>query len=287
MAYRWRRRLEVDVAGLTLADYRIAVSLQRSVTAQPDGGRLRIYGLSRATDRQISEVRGPVAIRAGYGEVLSELFSGSLRHVQRRWGGPGSWETEIEVTADAGGTGFPASVGYQGRVGSREIASDLASRTTLALGPLDAIPADAQESDWSWSGTVSAGLSELVTDLGVTWYVSDGVLRFDRAGELQSDGQSHMISPANGLVGRPSTTDRGLMARSLMLPSVRCGDSVTVDSSSTAGAWKVAAVRTLGDSWRAGASFHTLMDLRSIGPGLDLQRQVTDLRTGLGGRIGG
>ena len=260
----WMRRVRVDVAGVRISELRVAFSLRRTVTQEADGGTIRIYGMAPGTEDRIAEAGGDIEIHAGYADQgLSLMWSGPVRRVYRMRT-LGARETLIESYAQDPGLAQVGPVAYAGRRSVRHIVADIASQTRIVLGPLDAIPSDARETDWSWSGTRGAGLSELLRDRGITWYVDDGILRFDASGELQRDHAEHRIKPSNGLVATPITTDRGIEVTSLLRPAIRCGDEVYVDSADTAGAWKVAAVQHYGDSWRAGGKFHTRLDLRRI-----------------------
>ena len=272
MADLYGRRIEVTVAGLTITEPRIVVSLHRSTDDAQDRGEAAIYNLSPAHESRIVERGGPVSIRAGYGDRLEVLFEGEAQRVVRERAGL-SRITRItlgDITRQVTVLGGD----YDGRYEGVQRAADIArSIVTEGMGlevseaSLEAF-GDATFTDFYWPGL--AGTAALLalcrqTDPTVWHFERDGVVRFTVAGEPQPDApQGVNLSPENGLVRSVVVTNDGARANCLLRPEITLGCTVSIESDAYSGDYLVVEQQIELDNWEAG-TFGMELELRPVG----------------------
>ena len=136
----WKRKIRIQVAGLTITAPHIAIDIRRESNATRPAGNVTIHNLNRDHERDIHERGRKITVAAGYGEALGLLFDGIVLRVDREREGL-SRKTKIAL----GGQSLSADRGvtnrsYSGPVKLRQVVRDLASDLKMTTGPLDAIP---------------------------------------------------------------------------------------------------------------------------------------------------
>ena len=264
MGVLYRRRIEVEVAGLTISEPRISFEIERQIDNTQAKGTVSIYNLRRENEQQIYDRRGEISIQAGYPDTFAILFEGFVQRVARAREQL-AHITRIEVgdtvrrQATIGGD-FMAS--YDGPVTIRQIVQAISRAIGVPVGPLDAIPPPATISEFYWHGTASDALDFALRRVECRWFVSDGVIRINRAGEAQSDAPTIQVSARNGMIGTPIETDEGAEIRMFLNPLVVLGCTLEIESDTVEGRWKVVGLRNTGDNWQG--SFETFADLREM-----------------------
>lgn len=288
------RRISVEVAGLTISEPRISLSIARQADQTQTTGHVNIYNLAPERSQQIYERGRGVVIRAGYPTTIAQIFAGNSQRVLR----PRQDLAHIthirlgDTVHAAGRLGGVTARSWAGPVRVREIVADLVADlfrnptdletldiaagfiqslfegdlssfggvTGFRLGPLDAIPAGATVTDWSWSGSSAAGLTVILKRVGCAWFEDDGLIRFRRVGMGQADAPRIVASPATGLVGAPAETDDGVEATVFLNPLVRKGGTLDLRSETLTGVYTIVGLRHDADNWEG--AFTTWMDLR-------------------------
>ena len=254
MALLYDRQIIVDVAELTITDPRINFEIERQADETQTTGHVNVYNLSPEHEQRIIDRGEQITIQAGYPETLAQVFDGQVERVTR------AREHLAKITRiklgdmvrsakRAKGLSGVTSRSYDGPVTVRQIVRDLAMDLGLPIGPLDAIPEDATETDWVWSGPTGSALRVVLKGVKCTWYEQDGVLRVNRVGMTQSDAPTIAVSPENGLIDAPIRTDEGAEARMFLNPAVVIGSRIELKSVLISGSWKVIGLRHAGDNW--------------------------------------
>ena len=265
MTILYERRIQVEVAGLSISKLRMTISIERQIDGSQDMGRVDIHNLSPEHEERIYQRGGPISISAGYPQTQALIFDGqvqrvlrmreNLTHITRIHLGDNVRSQEV-----IGGRASRQS--YDGPVSIRQISKDLAQDIGLPLGPLDAIPPQATVNDWYWTLKAWDGLEALLKRVNCRPYESDGIIRINRVGETQADSPSIDLSQDSGLVGVPTTTDEGAEARMLLNPFIVLGCRLNIESSALTGSWKVVGIKHDADNWSG--AFVTWVDLRPL-----------------------
>ena len=228
----------------------IKFEVKREASSASASGKIEIYNLNESNEARIRERGQPIKLLAGYGDRLDLLAEGTTGNINREREGldritrieyHGNVERLIGATFNHAYLGLvpvrqivkDAIAGREGR----EVASPgdpggfpaLPGIQGLALGPVDAIPEDATEMDFSFDGPVKKLLTQLLRPLGVEWYEDNGVIRFSRRG-MSTDDRVVVISEGSGMIGSPTITDDGIKIRTLLDPRLGLDSRIRVDS---------------------------------------------------------
>ena len=266
MALLYDRKIDVDVAGLSIRDLRIVFDIERQIDPSENRGTVTIYNLAPENETQVRERGDEISIDAGYPETQARLFKGFVERVLRIREDLAR-KTTIKL-ADA--------VRKNTRIGGvtrqtlrppvtvRDVAHILARDIGLPIASLDAIPPTATLNDgWVFNENAAAGLTILLKRVNCAWYEDDGLIRINKFARLQTDGPTIRTSPDSGLIDRPIETDEGAEAIMLLNPEVRPGIRLDIESVSLTGSFKVVGCRHEGDNWYSGP-FQTWVDLREL-----------------------
>ena len=265
MPVLYGRQIKVTVAGLIVDHPRISFEVQRTADQTQTTGHVKLYNLADARAKRIQDRGGPIVIEAGYPETIATVFDGQVERVQRARDGH-AHVTDIKLgdqVRQKDKLGGVTTRSYDGPVPVRQIVMDLAADIKLPLGPLDAIPADATETNWYWANQSVAGLNTVLRGVQCTWYEQDGVIRINTAGMKQSDAPTLNISPRNGLIAVPIETDEGAEIRTFLDPRIVLGAQINLESMTLSGSWKVVSLRHYGDNWESNP-FVSWADLRAL-----------------------
>ena len=132
----------------------------------------------------------------------------------------------------------------------------------LNIGSLVHIPNPSVEY-WYESGPSPAGLTRLCQAFDISWYEENDFVRINQAQTAQAGTGLIVLNKNTGLVDRPTETDAGARARSLLIPQVQLGSQIELDSEYLGGIWKIVGLEHKGTNWVPG-DFFTDMELREI-----------------------
>ena len=79
----WKRKIKVEVAGLTITAPKMKLDIRSDVSKTPTGGEVEIWNLSSSHERRIYDRGGDITVSAGYGDVIGVVFKGVVDRVFR------------------------------------------------------------------------------------------------------------------------------------------------------------------------------------------------------------
>ena len=193
MALLYRRQIKVDVAGFTISEPRIVVELDRQIDSTQDRGEVSIYNLRDEHEDRIRDRGGPITVSAGYPETVAIVFDGEVQRVIRTRKDKAR-VTRIKVGDQVRQKSRLGGV-YSDSIAGPELVRRIVTAMNggplppgvtsappgyLALGPLDAISADATVTNWHWGGQpADAALTGLLARVECTWFEADGLIRIN------------------------------------------------------------------------------------------------------------
>ena len=284
----YRRRIVVDVAGITITEPRITAQVERHADDTQSTGGVSIYNLSPSNSDRIYERGTDIRIQAGYPDTLGTIFEGQVQRVRRhRQALAHITHIKLGDTVHA-----PATLGgltirtYAGGVSVRRIVTDIVTQDMgrqgdvqtedpsviaggqsvfrgLRIGPLDAIDPSWELINFSFTGPASEALTISLKRFGVKWYEDDGAVRFRREGMAQSDAPTITITPVTGLIGAPQPTDEGAEVVMFLHPQVKIGGILDLQSDTLTDRFRIVALVHDADNW-ASSPFTTWCDLREL-----------------------
>lgn len=260
----FNRKIKVEIGRLTLTESAVNFRIERSLKKEPNSADITVFNLAKATRDDLennpswrnADSTIPVSLFAGYGDELTQLFTGDLDRVTHRKQAP-DWLTEI--SGGDGEKGFKrgrAAVGYRVDTSVETVVKDLAKRIGVGLGnvrkaianrELEAI-GQAFTNGFAGNGSAQSQLDRLLRGAGLEYSIQDGELQVIPVdGSLGNDPIK--LTPTSGLVGVPEVDNEGkLRARALLQPDLRPGEKVSIESESATGVWTIQSVVYSGSS---------------------------------------
>lgn len=258
MASLFGRSWLVTIGDVDVSDLAVEFSAKKTLKPEPNTCDLKIYNLSKATRERLTSPRAvTVRIEAGYGSTLSQIYLGEVRALA-----PGTISGPEIVTELSSGDGekamktarlaVPIGAGMSTADALRAVASTLG----VGLGNIgDAIAAlNARGVAIFKRGTVITGataraLTDLCRSAGLEWSVQDGALQFLDLGAPLAV-RPYVISADSGMIGAPKLdADGKVSVETLMLPGLRPGMQVQIESLSVRGLFRICQAEYKGATW--------------------------------------
>lgn len=254
---------------------RIAFSVKRTLTKEPNPAKIQIYNLSQESRTKFQAQDAAVILSAGYQESFAQIWSGSLRTVSHVRQGP-DWVTKVD-----GGDGEHLlrtgrySRSYKAGTPIATVITDVATATGLGLGNLQQQLAAANfpggltqyAKGISVQGLAATTLQDLLQSAGFTYSIQDGKIQVLAPGQSLTGGQIFSLSSSSGLLGSPEVCEEGkktkkkvLKAKMLLNPLIVPGCNVNLDSLNVKGNYRVEKVEHKGDTH--GADFMTEIECK-------------------------
>lgn len=251
------RDVAVTVDTLRITGLRLSFRIVKSLRPDPNTCELQIYNLSADSRKTLERRSVPVTIEAGYKGAREVIFKGDLRDGFSSRSGS-DWITTLK--AGDGETAYRTSrVNESLKPGAaikdavKKAVSSLKGLSVAdALKRIDELTHRTGQTEHT-NGTVLFGQSKDVLDEymrahGAEWSIQDGVLQILPNGS-PSEEDAIVLNPASGLIGSPSTGDKGFIkCVSLLQPGLRPGRKFKLEADSLPGFYRVESVSHTGDT---------------------------------------
>lgn len=274
--------LRIEEAG---AEASLRISFEVTKTAQSDSNKavVQVYNLARASRERFAR-HDIVRLQVGYSGVMELAYEGEVTRARNERVGAEVVSTlecgdgveafqaqTIEKTFAAGATVSAVVLAvakrFETAVPDREASAvsfaPHASRKTKASRlSLRNLPADLAVLErslkaqgfatvlrraMSVSGSAREVMDRLARMWRFDWSVQDGAVQVVAYGETLV-GQAVLLSPSTGLLAVPIITDIGVRVRALLIPYVRPGSMLQVESDTVTGSFRTETVRLQGDT---------------------------------------
>jgi hypothetical protein len=229
---------KVGVAGATglfFTEEDMEGSIKSYKGSKPNEATITIHNLSEAKIAQLEAPNQVLHILAGE-TVPGSLFIGDIakRGVVTKNSLPNRQTT---ITAKDGRRTYRdlnVSRAYPPNTPIANVVNDLATLATLppnslALSPSNVTVPGAFPAGWSFQGKWRQALAEILLPLGF-YYSIQGKVLYILSEASTAPGNVPLISPATGLDGSPTRTDKGCNFKSKLNPEIVAGRGVQVTS---------------------------------------------------------
>lgn len=246
---------ELDVSSLD-----IRFEVKKTLKPEPNTCDLRIYNLSEESRKKLETPKGgklAVRLDAGYEDQTSQIYLGEVRSAQS------SIDDADIVTELTTGDGEKAihkarltrPIGPGAKTG--DVLLELCKALGVGMGNASQVASKLASKGFAQvhgkTGSVLHGrVADQITDLcrscNLEWSIQDGNIQIlDRGFALQ--GKSILLSGSSGLIESPTVDTNGVLeATCLMIPDLRPGVLVTVDTLGVKGGYRVTHVTYTGDT---------------------------------------
>lgn len=238
----------------------IEFSVEHESGREANKASVQLWNLSDASVGFIENLggNGVLLLLAGYG-APQLIFKGRLRpkEVRTEYSKPDKVTSLVARDGDFEFRAARFNAAYDGVTTAQEVLADVASSMALGLyiDPELALPPSADGP--FFMGSAREALDQVLAG-GASWSIQDGQLTILARGSKLPE-QAVVLSPASGLIGSPEVTDEGLRVRSLLMPMIRPGRIVAIDSARHNGFYRVEKVTHSGAS--RGDNFFTDMEV--------------------------
>lgn len=168
----WKRRLYVEVDGVTLPDI-LTVNFSINFSEQPDtdSGEVTIYNLSKDSVRRIKK-NSKIRISAGYDDDYGNIFYGQVLHIQTYWDGV---DKVTNITLGDSSTSYRRlqySRSFAPNVTNDEILLHLITRAGLGIGDFDTVKNPVYPHGVNVSGKLQDLINRYAKASGSRFYVN-------------------------------------------------------------------------------------------------------------------
>ncbi len=264
-ALQFDRRAQLQVDTLLVQDLRVSFKIKKTDKKHPNTAEIRVYNLAAATRARMQTKNAAVVLSVGYrNSGVRQIFSGDARTVDHVKGGHDGnkpeWETIIRCGDGERCYQFaPYSKGWSPGSAVTSVVKDIGTALNLDLGNLSqrlgqAAQAKTFAHGFSFHGKASDALSQALGAVDLDYSIQDGSLQILGDRETNTDPVM-LISPSTGMVGSPdhgTPLKKGeaplLKVTALLLPNLRPGSRIKVESNAVNGYFRARIVEHEGDT---------------------------------------
>lgn len=240
------RTLKVTIDTLLIEDLDIEFTIEKDLKKAPNNCDLTIWNLNPDHRAALEQLRSkskadkgtkgiPCSVEAGYGTSTSQIFLGDLRTVETTREGP-DWQTKLSSGDGEKGAQFGrVQLSYGAGVANDVPLRALARAMNVGEGNLSKVVAQLKRAQLFPTGVTLSGpafrqLGVLAAGMGLQVTIQDSALQFQEIGKSLT-GTALKLSADSGLIDSPTVDNEGVLtAKMLMIPGVRVGGLIVMDS---------------------------------------------------------
>lgn len=273
------RSWALTVGTLELSQFDLKFRVEKTLKAEPNKCVIEVFNLSQEHRSQLAEQMPgktsvkkarkqakeqktsmpllgtiPVRLEAGYGEDIDLLFLGDLRTCDTEIVDADYVTTLSTGDADKAFKTSRVSLAVGPKTPLNTVMAAVLKTLGLGLGNLSTVVQKLQGGSTTLprgavlSGPTARVLSDLCRSADIEWFIEDGVPTFVNLNKSLA-GTAVKLSEKTGLVGSPSVDSAGLMkCRSLIIPGMRCGRVLVLDSLIVKGNYRIEKLVYEGES---------------------------------------
>lgn len=235
-ALQWNRNVQVVVGksgtGLLIENLRVQYEVTKTIDPTPNFAVIKIFNLHPNNEAKIKNEYDDVLLNAGYAGALRLVFRGNIKHVNRYREG-NDYITEIEA-AD-GDKDFRRAVMNE-TLASGTTTAQLVDRAVGTFkGGGGTTKGVVQVTDRARlrgkviSGNTRDVLHDVAREAGANWSIQDGQLVIVSTNDVLP-GEAVVIRADTGMLGAPEITDKGIVVRCLLNPTLRVNGAIKLDN---------------------------------------------------------
>jgi len=263
----YRRIVEVTVGpkggdGLKIKDLKIAFSIEKTKSVDPNKGTIRIYNLSLDTSNKVSISGNHATLKAGYeDESVAAIFFGDvLKGVRKKEGT--DYYTELEVFDGRSSVmAAPVSVSYAKGTDAKTVAQGFIDAIGMPVKGMENIPGAAYDHGYSYIGMAGDGLMEVLDRYDLAYTIQNEMLYILKPGEA-AESTGLKLTPKTGLLTTPQAVSdktgvddeeeepaNRWKFSTMLFPQLLPGAACVVESSTLNGQVMIDKAVFNGDNW--------------------------------------
>lgn len=254
--------------GLDISGFDAEFSVTRSLKAEPPSAQIKVYNLSKDTQKEIGQHRPLVCqLQAGYQSAnTTMIYFGTCSAWTKR--GDGEENVDMITTIESGdGEVQFASSRLNSNTSQQGALVPIATALNVIVEALGINPGNVQQAipalnaagvksipGGALYGSAAKRLTDLLRSVNFGWSIQDGAIQILAVSAAINASESILCSQDSGMVDSPSVDSKGIVtAKMLIVPDLLPGRLVTFDTLFLQGTYKVQQTRhfgsTFGDEW--------------------------------------
>ena len=233
--------------GLTIEGLRITFDVDSSTESTPNPAKISVYNLKKST-RSLLEAKGTrIILEAGYVNQRGIIWQGDVTKVRNKKDGP-AMVTEIDgADGDNAYRNSRIERSFPPGTSTRAVIQALADEMGFPVASFDNVPNTSYARGITLSGLVRKQMDDICAKNDLDWWIQDETIQIVLISKPTKDG-TILISPKTGLIGSPYKTDKGIEFKCMILPKLKPGRAVKIESKDYNGFYKLLKVKPKGDS---------------------------------------
>lgn len=260
--------------GFVVQNLRVQFKVEKTITKEPNTCEIQVFNLAQQTRAQLQSRGTRVILLAGYDKDMPQLpqvYSGDSRTIDHARDGA-DWVSKIQCGDGERNYRF-GLVNESFKPGTTIAAVLQKCITQMAVDPGNSQQklagiVDQYVSGYAAQGKASAQLDSILTGQGLEWSIQDGRLQILAPGETSTDS-AVLINAQSGLIGSPEHGSPEVLGgpgllkvKCLLLPTVRPGRKIKVESLNVNGFFRVEKVAHTGDTFAG--EWYTTAEARAL-----------------------
>lgn len=255
----YNRRCTLNVNGFQTKGLRVAFSVKKSRTKEPNTLTLSVIGLSADSRAKIESSKGkPIILSAGYEGNEALIFSGDVRFASTTREGS-QVITKIEAGDGEAAYGFsPVKISAGKNASVADVIGSVADALGVKRGNLASMTGNLVKATFargfSSNGQASKVLDDLLGTHGMTYSIQNGQLQIMK-GVQPADPGAVLLTKDTGMIGSPEeqTPDKKtkiavVKVKSYLMPQLKPGGVVEIRAEKVRGQFLINKVSHDGDT---------------------------------------
>lgn len=220
---------------LDLSALRIRFTVTQATVQTPKHADIRVYNPNPETAKRIQREFTKVALQAGYAGAMGLIFQGTVKQIRR--GRENATDTYLDILAADSDQAYNFAVVSQTMAAgaTQSMVKDALVKSMKPFGITEGY-APAMSQYQLPRGKVLFGMARdhlrtLAKTNGVDWSLTDGQLQLAPIA-APLPGEAIVLTAKTGLIGLPTQTINGILAKVLLNPQIRAGKQVRIDNES-------------------------------------------------------
>lgn len=233
--------------GKRLEGLRVKFDIEKTDESYPNKASISVYNLNPSSRAEVEKKGLALVLSAGYGIELEDIFNGDIARPITVLEGA-DYVTTFEV--GDGEKSFQSSrvdVTYKEGTSMKDVFIGIATSLGQTIKDLSHVGPEKILNGLSLSGLSRTHLDELTAKNGLEWSIQDNALQIIKKGGSTNE-QAVFLSPNTGLVGIPKKKAEGIEFTSLLMPKLRPGRKVMIESKFISGVFRCEKVTHKGDT---------------------------------------
>jgi len=249
-------RLEVGIPGqegLVIEGLRISFEVEKTSTSTANASNISVYNLNKAS-RSFMEKKGLFArLIVGYKPPLDIGFEEILAvgNVAKALNDrtPPDWKTQFEIgDGETALNETAVNKSFDAGISLSSVISDVAGTFGKPVSYIKGVKDKVLKNGLSVSGAAKAIMDDITEEGDVEWSIQDDeVIVLPKSGA--TDDEVYVLTPETGLIGSPKKREEGIEFSSLIIPKLRPGRRVRLESQDFTGLYRIRTAKFRGDNF--------------------------------------